>query len=278
MSGALGVCSWSLRPTSPGDLVSKIRECGVTAVQLALDPVRTGQWDEIETVSLLDGAGIEIVSGMMATAGEDYSTLDSIRQTGGVRPDHTWPENLAAARGNAELAARMGVNLVTFHAGFIPHDHHDAEWKKLIARLQDLVDVYNGCGVRVGFETGQETAATLLDALDALDRPAAGINFDPANMILYSMGDPVEVLSELAPRVVQIHVKDATFTQTPGSWGSEVPAGTGAVDWPAFFGIVRKHLTDCDLVVEREAGEDRVKDVRTAAALVRANADWIEQA
>lgn len=275
---SLAVCSWSLRPESPRDLTEKIRACGVSGVQLALDPVRTGEWDEIETVSLLDGAGIEIVSGMMATAGEDYSTLDTIRETGGVRPDHTWPENLAAARGNAELAARIGVNLVTFHAGFIPHDRSDPEWAKLIARLQDLVDVFHGCGVRVAFETGQEDAATLLEAMDALQRPTAGINFDPANMILYNMGDPAEALAQLAPRIEQIHVKDAVYTEKPGTWGLEVPAGTGAVDWARFFGIVRERLTDCDLVIEREAGEERVKDVRTAAALIRANADWIEQA
>ena len=275
---SVAVCSWSLRPESPRDLVEKIRACGLTGVQLALDPVRTGAWDEIETVSLLDGAGIEIVSGMMATAGEDYSTLDSIRETGGVRPDHTWPENLAAARGNAELAARVGVNLVTFHAGFIPHDRADPEWAKLVARLQDLVDVYHGCGVRVAFETGQENADTLLEAMDALDRPSAGINFDPANMILYNMGDPVEALRKLAPRVEQIHVKDAVYTNTPGEWGREVPAGTGAVDWEAFFAIVRDRLGDCDLVIEREAGDQRVKDVQTASALVRAHANWIEQA
>ncbi len=275
MSAALGVCSWSLRPTSPGDLVAKIRDCGVSAVQLALDPVRTGAWGETETVSLLDRAGIEIISGMMATAGEDYSTLETIRQTGGVRPDRTWPENLAAARHNAELAARIGIDLVTFHAGFIPHDRNDPEWTTLIHRLRDLIDVFHARGVRVAFETGQEDAATLLVAMDALDRPTAGINFDPANMILYNMGDPVDALLKLSPRVEQIHVKDAVYTATPGTWGEEVPAGTGEVDWTAFFGIVRERLSDRDLVIEREAGDRRVDDVRAAAVLVRNNAEWI---
>jgi sugar phosphate isomerase/epimerase len=278
LTATLAVCSWSLQPTSPADLVTKIRSANVPGVQLALDPIRLGEWDEIETVSLLDGAGIEIVSGMMATAGEDYSTLDTIRQTGGVRPDTTWPENLAAARRNAELAARIGINLVTFHAGFIPHDSGDPEWTKLINRLRDLVDVFHGCGVRVGLETGQETAESLIAALDALDRPTAGINFDPANMILYGMGDPADALGRLAHRVEQIHVKDAIPSTTPGTWGQEVPAGTGAVDWAAFFGIVRQKLTDCDLVIEREAGDQRVKDVTAAAALVRAHAGWVEYA
>jgi sugar phosphate isomerase/epimerase len=278
LTASLAVCSWSLQPESPEDLVAKLHACGVAGVQLALDPIRLGLWDEIETVARLDRAGIEIVSGMMATAGEDYSTLDSIRETGGVRPDRTWPENLAAARSNAELAARIGINLVTFHAGFIPHDAADPEWSKLIHRLRDLTDVFHGCGVRVGLETGQEDALTLLEALDALDRPTAGVNFDPANMVLYNMGDPVAALRKLAPRIEQIHIKDAVYTRTPGVWGSEVPAGEGDVDWDAFFPIVRDHLCACDLVIEREAGAQRVKDVTSAAAMVRERANWIEQA
>lgn len=275
MTAALAVCSWSLRPTSPADLVEQIRATGVPGVQLALDPLRLGQWDENETVTRLGDAGIRIVSGMMATAGEDYSTLETIRETGGIRPDRTWPENLAAARQNAELAARIGVGLVTFHAGFIPHDSNDPEWAKLIRRLRDMVDVFHASGVRVGLETGQESAGSLLEALDALDRPTAGINFDPGNMILYNMDDPADALASLAPRVTQIHIKDANRTRTPGTWGEEVPAGTGEVDWSALFGIVRKNLTDRDLVIEREAGEDRVRDVAAAAALVRAHAGWI---
>ncbi|MEM9372130.1 MAG: sugar phosphate isomerase/epimerase family protein [Planctomycetota bacterium] len=276
MSASLAVCSWSLQPGSPRDLIEKVRACGVSGVQLALDPIRRGEWDEIETVSLLDGAGIEIVSGMMETAGEDYSTLETIRVTGGVRPDATWPENLAAARVNAELAARIGINLVTFHAGFIPHDRNDPEWDKLIQRLRDLVDVFHGCGVRVGFETGQETAQTLCDALDTLDRPTVGVNFDPANMILYGMGDPNQAVAALAPRIEQIHIKDALHTAQPGTWGREVPAGQGEVAWDGFFRIVGERLPDCDLVIEREAGDERVNDVVSAVGMVRRLATWIE--
>ena len=46
--------------------------------------------------------------------------------------------------------------------------------------------------------------------LTELDHPNVGVNFDPANMILYGMGDPLEAIRVLASSVVQIHVKDAT--------------------------------------------------------------------
>ena len=65
----IGVCSWSLQPTSPTDLADKIRAAGIPSVQLALDPLRTGAMDEAETVSRLADAGITIRSGMMAMKG-----------------------------------------------------------------------------------------------------------------------------------------------------------------------------------------------------------------
>ncbi len=268
MTNRIGVCSWSLQPASPADLAEKVRAVGLSHVQLHLDPLREGAWPEAETAAALADADVSVVSGMMAMAGEDYSTLETIRATGGVRPDERWETNLAAAEGNAALARRLEVGLVTFHAGFLPHDAADPERGVMLERLRTLIDRFAAEGVRVAFETGQESADTLLDVLAELDRPDAGVNFDPANMILYDMGEPVDALRALAPWVRQIHVKDANRTTTPGTWGEEVPVGSGQVDWGAFFRVVREAGLDCDLLIEREAGADRAADIRTARALV----------
>ena len=267
MKPRIGVCSWSLRAESPEQLADRIAAVGVRFAQLHLDPLRE-RWSIAATTRALSACGIALVSGMMTMAGEDYATLESIQRTGGVRPDATWDENRRAARENAKLARSLGLQLVTFHAGFIPHDRQDPERTTLLARLRELVDVFAEQDVRVGFETGQETATTLLDALDALDRPRAGINFDPANMILYDQGDPVKALTALAPRVLQCHVKDATRTRVPGQWGAEVRVGTGDVDWRGFFAALRAAKLDVDLCIEREAGDDRIADMRAAHELV----------
>src|SRR5262245_25334045 len=121
----IGVCSWSLRPEGPEDLAHKVRACGVGGVQLALDPIRTGEWDAESTAEAIHAAGLDILSGMMAPRGEDYTTLDSIRRTGGLIPDHHWEENRAAAAANARLAGALGIRLVTLHAGFLPRDSRD---------------------------------------------------------------------------------------------------------------------------------------------------------
>lgn len=268
----LGVCSWSLRPESPRDLAAKISALGLRRVQLHLDPVREGAWRADETAGVLKLANITIASGMMGTKGEDYSSLETIKLTGGVRPDEHWEANLRSAEGNAIFAARLGIPLVTFHAGFLPHDVGDPLRTRMVDRLRQIAEVFASRNVRVAFETGQEDAETLLGVLKELngalpEKAKVGVNFDPANMILYGMGDPIEALRKLAPHVRQIHMKDAKPTATPGTWGSEESAGHGTVDWQRFFEAARGlHV---DFMIEREAGESREKDIAMARDLVR---------
>ncbi|MEZ6319417.1 MAG: TIM barrel protein, partial [Phycisphaerales bacterium] len=85
----------------------------------------------------------------------------------------------------------------------------------------------------------------------------------------YGSGDPIEVLGKLAPRVMQVHLKDADPSPARDVWGCERPLGEGKVDWPAFFGVVDERLAGVNLVIEREAGATRVRDIRQAAELAR---------
>ncbi len=239
-----------------------VRQTGGDSIQLALMPLLDGgPW--ANAASVLAKESISITSGMVAMAGEDYSTLESIARTGGVRPDATWPENLRRCREAAALAEDLGLRLVTFHAGFIPEDAADPGRDAVLGRLRELADLFADRGIRIGLETGQETADTLLEALEALDRPEVGVNFDPANMILYGMGDPVASLSKLAPRVVAMHAKDAVPTEVPGTWGREVPLGEGAVDWTALLAVAAT-IPNLPIAIEREAGQHRVEEIRIA--------------
>ncbi len=250
----------------------------LNAVQIALSPiVREGDvWKDVITHQR--NAGIEVLSGMMSTIGEDYSTLQSIARTGGVRSDEHWEANRRHAVDVAELAARERISLVTFHAGFIPHDSSDHVRGKMLDRLREIADIFAARGVSIALETGQESATTLIDALDALGKPNVGVNFDPANMILYGMGDPVEAVGALASRILQVHIKDALPTQTPGTWGTEVAVGRGAVDWERFFAIATRIMPPVDFVIERESGvleHQREGDILAARDLIRTHATAI---
>lgn len=269
-SRRLGVCSWSLQPGSPVELAQRVRAAGLDAVQLALNPLvpgTPGGWDAAETARVLADAGIEVLSGMASMRGEDYTTLESIERTGGVRPDEHWAANLATTAAVARVAADLGLGLVTYHAGFMPDRADDPERAKLIQRIRELSDLFSAHEVEVALETGQETAANLLSVLDELARPDLGVNFDPANMLLYGKGDPVEAITALGPHVRQIHIKDAHPSPAPGAWGSEMVVGEGSVDWPRFLELARG--LGVDLVIEREHGDQRVADVIRARDLVR---------
>ena len=265
----IGICSWSLIPDDPADLVGKVLQIGIGAVQLALDPLREGNWNAQKTFKILRDNNITVVSGMMAMRGEDYSSLDSIRKTGGVRPDQYWEDNLKASHENAALAHRLGIPLVTFHAGFIPENTNDPKRQVMIDRLRIIANIFENYNIKVALETGQETASTLLEILTEINRPNLGVNFDPANMILYGKGNPTEALPLLTSYIHQIHIKDALPSDTPGSWGREVPTGEGAVSWHEFAKILSHKKITCPLIIEREAGNDRITDIKTAIKVLK---------
>lgn len=264
----LAVCSWSLQPKTPEELIEGVKQIGVKCVQIALDPIRENPEVWGKTRELCNSAGLILVSGMFGTIGEDYTTMETIKKTGGVVPDQHWSENWKNIQATADLAKSMGLRLITFHAGFLPHDHNSPEFKKLVSRIGQIADMFKRKGLELAFETGQEDADDLELFLIQLNRPNVGVNFDPANMILYDRGEPVEALRTLGKRLKQVHIKDATRTKTPGEWGVEVPVGTGEVDWKEFFNTLDELRFSGFCCIEREAGEQRIADIKTAREFI----------
>jgi len=150
----------------------------------------------------------------------------------------------------------------------LPHEERDPGFVRLRDRLRQVADAFAAEGVDLGLETGQETADALKHFLQVLERRNVGVNFDPANMILYEKGDPIAALETLAPWLKQCHIKDARRTKKTGTWGDEVVAGTGEVDWRKFFGVLERVGYKGDLCIEREAGNQRVQEIRAAREFV----------
>jgi len=262
----IAVCSWSLQAANPEDLIDSINACGLNQTQLALEPFVSGDWKLDSILSLLESSEISLCSGMFSTVGEDYSSLESIKVTGGICPDEHWEENLHLAQQAAHVASQLGIKRVTFHAGFIPQ-HGSNAYRTIVDRVKRITDVFAKHEINLALETGQERAESLLEMLSDPNMSTIGINFDPANMILYGMGDPAEALSLLKDRVVQVHMKDAISAKIPGQWGEEVPAGEGEVQWDHFFRTIQEFSQSLDVVVEREAGTQRVEDVLKAISI-----------
>ena len=256
----IGICSWSFQK-SVNDLGVFMREQGVEHIHLALAPALGA-----EGVAYLDAVrrqGWTITSTMLSFDYEDYSTLDTIKVTGGIAPDDKWDFALSSFMRAAKITADLGVPYISLHAGFL--DHSDAVYaRKFFDRVRALGNAAKAAGVTLLMETGQESAADLRDFLVELNHPNVMLNFDPANMILYNKDEPVAALKLLAPWIRHVHAKDAVRTKVAGTWGAEVPWGDGEVVAKAFLDALAEIGFNGALAVEREAGCQRAIDIATA--------------
>ena len=270
----LGVCSWSLGV--PIDEVAvQMRELGIKKVHLALAPFIAADerhggsegaaaWQRVKE-RVASGEWI-VTATMISFRGEDYSTLESIKKTGGIVPDANWEFNRSLVVKGAALTKELGAKYLSCHAGFL--DVNDAAaYAKYRSRVQELADICTKEGVELILETGQETAEHLASFLKTVKN--VGVNLDPANMILYAKGDPVEAVKTLAPWIRHVHLKDANLTKDPGTWGTEVPLGDGQIGLYDFLKALKSNWYGGDFAIEREAGNTRFKDIQLAARRFR---------
>src|SRR5579864_6426572 len=152
LSHRLAVCSWSLQPTDPEDLATKLLATGVHRVQLALDPLRKQPSGWGRAADVLAASDLTVVSGMFGCVGEDYSTLESIRLSGGIAPDGTWEQNWKNIQATAALGHLLDLKLMTFHAGCLPHRQTDKHFTKMLNRLTEVAEIFERAGIRVGLE------------------------------------------------------------------------------------------------------------------------------
>ncbi len=172
------------------------------------------------------------------------------------------------------------------------HSSHDGAWVSPICRstpgflpapgeprpdrgpraLTEAGQLAAARGITLAFETGQETADLLRLTLDELRLPNLKVNFDPANMLLYDMGDPIRAVEILGPDIRSVHVKDAVASRRlPASGEQEVPLGEGEVNIREFVNALKRNGYQGPLIIEREVGDQagRLRDVAHGLAYLR---------
>ncbi len=214
-------------------------------------------------------SGIVMTGAMLGFPGEDYTTPLTIKHTGGFGNPADRPERLERLRWALERTAALGLSDLMLHAGFLPAVD-DPDRHAMLDTLAKAGQLAAEKGITLAFETGQETAELLRRTLDDLKAPNIKVNFDPANMLLYDMGDPIHAVEILGHDIRSVHVKDAKRPTTPGSWGEEVPLGEGEVDIKRFVQALKSVGYAGPLVVEREVGDQsgRLRDVARGLAFL----------
>ncbi len=260
---AIGVCSWSLQVKNIPELKRLTDRLGLTVVQIACGDPHHAAWDEGDRMpDAARAAGFRMSGAMLGFPGEDYTTPQTIQKTGGFGDPALRKERLERLAWALERTRALGLTDLMFHAGFLP-EPGDPDRKPFLDTLAKAAGMAAAKGITVAFETGQETADLLRRTLDDLKCPNAKVNFDPANVLLYDMGDPLRAVEILGPDIRSVHVKDANRTKVPGTWGEEMPLGKGQVNIKQFIKVLKKVGYRGPLCIEREVGdqEGRVHDI-----------------
>ena len=259
-----GVMFWAGR-----DSVAEIAAMGVRCGQLGLpgemelSAAAAEEWRES-----IEGAGFALVTVFAAYTGESYADIATVQRTVGFVPPETRAARERRTLELSDFAARLGVGSIACHIGFVPEDPADPDYAAVGEVVRRVCDHAAAHGQTFALETGQERAGILLRFMDYVARPNLRINFDPANMILYGTGEPVEALRTLGPRVISVHCKDGDWPQAPGQLGAERPLGQGSVGIPQFVTTLREIGFRGPLNVERET-EDQAQRMRDIGAAIR---------
>ncbi|MEX0865722.1 MAG: sugar phosphate isomerase/epimerase family protein, partial [Pirellulales bacterium] len=189
--------------------------------------------------------------------GESYADIPTVKQTVGLVPSATSAARTAEMKEIADFAKLLDVDAIGLHIGFVPHETSDPLYGGVLEVTREICDHANNLGQNVHLETGQEPADVLLRFIGDVGRANLFINFDPANMILYGTGDPLEALRKVGRYVRSVHCKDALWSQLRGeTWGTEVALGDGAVGMEAYLRTLDEIGYTGPLTIEREIPQE----------------------
>ena len=216
-----------------------------------------------EILERLGKYGISVTAVFGGFEGESYEDIPTVVKTVGLMPADTRASRLAEMKEISDFAKMIGCDVIALHLGFVPHDSSDPAYAEIVDTTKELCQYAANNGQALHLETGQETAPALVQFIADTGCDNLFVNFDPANMILYGAGNPIEALELLGDKVRSVHCKDATWAANPGEeWGAETKLGDGDVGMKAYLETLAKIGYEGPLTIEREIPQEpaRQKD------------------
>ena len=241
-----------------GVKIEVAHELGVPTIQLHAPAKETRTAANAEKfLSYLNELGITLTAVFGGFEGESYADIPTVVETVGIVPPALRAARVQEMKEIADFAHMLECDVVALHLGFIPHDKSDPLYGEVVEVTRDILDHCKNNNQNLHLETGQETATGLLEFISDVGRDNLFINFDPANMILYGTGEPIEALRQVGELVRSVHCKDATWADNPGvEWGAEVPLNDGAVGMEDYLRTLDTIGYTGPLTIEREIPQD----------------------
>lgn len=220
---------------------------------------------------MLDGK-LEITSFWAGWSGPNvWNSVDG-PDTLGLVPESYRAIRIEELKRGAEFAKRLGVNDMATHVGFIPEQPCYGNYRGVVSAIRDVAEYCDKLGINFNFETGQETPVTLMRTICDVGLENLGVNFDPANLILYGRGNPVDAIDIYGDRIRGVHIKDADYTKDFYKLGTERVVGEGSVNYPVFLPKLLASGYKGDLYIEHEISErnsERLADIEKTVKYIK---------
>lgn len=252
------------------------RECGMDTLQLRLGDAALLSPETIAQAKtrLRDFPAASALAGCSGPQVWDFTQGPS---TIGLGNAALREERMLSMMKAAEVCNQLHIPIAMAHLGFVPENPSEAEYSTYVEMLSRIGRRYGELGVRFLLETGQETPVTLRRLIRDAGEKSVGVNLDPANLLMYGRGNPLDAVDILRHLILGLHVKDGLYPEgTDDSLGRETVLGLGLVPFPALFEKLAGYGFHGAAIIEREVSDrERQADVRSAVPMVRA---WLKNA
>lgn len=258
-----------LRPEREDSIFARVQHLGLKTCQLScwrpqyLTPALA---EKVRTQS--DASGVRPCALWAGYTGPVYWNFSEGPLTLGLVPPEYRAMRIAELKHAADFAKAAGCPAIITHCGFIPENMTDANYQACVIGIAAVSRYCRSLGLDFWFETGQETPIVLLRVIEEIGDDNLGINLDPANLLMYGKGNPIDALEVFGKYVRNLHVKDG-MTPTDGRHlGREVQVGKGMVNFPKLLQRLREIGFNGEFIIEREIaeGEEQQRDILETVA------------
>ncbi len=230
--------------------MAKAKEIGLNGIQLS--DVR----GELE-IEKLSGTGIDDLKNLVESYGLVISAVCGDLGGHEFTAESDVEERIARTRKIMEVTRALGCSIVQTHIGKIAEDKNAQERKTMKYALEVLGEYGDKIGCFLATETGPEPPTLMREFLSTMKYETLKVNYDPANLIMKGY-DPIEGVKILKDYIIHTHAKDGKRNN------GEVPLGQGDVDFEKYLEALKNINYDGFFVIEREVGENPVKDITEA--------------
>lgn len=256
--------------------------CFETVKHFGLDVCQLVSWDPtLATREMADkvirdseASGVRVSAMWAGVPGPMVWNFKEGPTTLGIVPEFMRRERIDALKGWADFAVWMGAPAIITHCGFIPENMTDPAYPDVVEAIREVAEYCKSLGIEFWFETGQETPVVLLRTIQRVGTGNLGINYDPANLILYGKGNPVDGLDVIGPYIRNIHVKDGFYPTDGEELGRQVAVGQGKVDFPRLLSGLKELGFRGEWIIEREGSigeEEKNRDIVDTIAYLKRN-------